>query len=390
MRPAGRRRGLPGAGRRRRRPHPSPPGVAARPGAAASTRDDRLTLAVPGHVVHRRPGARRARPARQGGRAPTPDALRRCACGSASERRARSARVASPRDRAADQPDRGQGRGGAGPRRRRCERLRGGRARGPRPRRAATPTRRSTWPATCVADGVEALVVVGGDGMVHLGVQAVAGTEHPARASSRPAPATTWPATSTCRARTRPRPPTRSSPAATRTVDLARRGTKYFVTVLAAGFDAIVNERANEMTWPKGQMRYNLATLAELRTFQPLPYTLDLDGETVHLRGDAGRGRQRPVVRRRAADHRGRHARRRPARRGGHQADEPAPAWSAPTRSCSRAPTSPTRSTSTTGSARSPSPRPGIVAYADGERFGALPLTVECAPGALTVLARSS
>ena len=29
---------------------------------------------------------------------------------------------------------------------------------------------------------------------------------------------------------------------------------------------------------------------------------------------------------------------------------------------------------------------PGIVAYADGERFGELPLTVECAPGALTVL----
>ena len=28
---------------------------------------------------------------------------------------------------------------------------------------------------------------------------------------------------------------------------------------------------------------------------------------------------------------------------------------------------------------------PGITTYADGERFGELPLTVECAPGALTV-----
>ncbi len=28
-------------------------------------------------------------------------------------------------------------------------------------------------------------------------------------------------------------------------IDLARCGTKYFVTVLCAGFDAIVNERAN-------------------------------------------------------------------------------------------------------------------------------------------------
>jgi diacylglycerol kinase (ATP) len=30
---------------------------------------------------------------------------------------------------------------------------------------------------------------------------------------------------------------------------------------------------------------------------------------------------------------------------------------------------------------------PGIVSYADGERFGPLPLTVECAPDALTVFA---
>ena len=53
--------------------------------------------------------------------------------------------------------------------------------------------------------------------------------------------------------------------------------------MLAAGFDAIVNERANRMTWPKGQMRYNIATLAELRTFRPLAYTLDLDGEQRRL-----------------------------------------------------------------------------------------------------------
>ncbi len=53
--------------------------------------------------------------------------------------------------------------------------------------------------------------------------------------------------------------------------------------MLAAGFDAIVNERANRMTWPKGQMRYNLATLAELRVFEPLPYTIELDGESRRL-----------------------------------------------------------------------------------------------------------
>ena len=52
--------------------------------------------------------------------------------------------------------------------------------------------------------------------------------------------------------------------------------------MLCAGFDALVNERANTMTWPRGQMRYNLATLAELRIFEPLSYTLDLDGEVRH------------------------------------------------------------------------------------------------------------
>ncbi len=40
--------------------------------------------------------------------------------------------------------------------------------------------------------------------------------------------------------------------------------------MLSAGFDAVVNERANRMRWPHGQMRYNLATLAELRTFAPI------------------------------------------------------------------------------------------------------------------------
>src|SRR5690606_37164472 len=70
----------------------------------------------------------------------------------------------------------------------------------------------------------------------------------------------------------------------TRRVDLAHANGRWFVTVLAAGFDAVVNERANRMSWPRGQMRYNLATLAELRTFEPLHYELDLDGEQRQLR----------------------------------------------------------------------------------------------------------
>jgi len=129
-----------------------------------------------------------------------------------------------------------------------------------------------------VADGIETLVVIGGDGMVHLAAQALAGTE--TRLGLVPA------GTGNDVARALDIP--RKDPAAAtdlviggkeRAVDLARIGSRYYVTVLAAGFDAIVNERANEMTWPKGQMRYNLATLIELRTFSPIPYVLDVDGE---------------------------------------------------------------------------------------------------------------
>jgi len=131
---------------------------------------------------------------------------------------------------------------------------------------------------TCVADGLETLVVVGGDGMIHLAVQALAGSQ--TRLGLIPAGT----GNDVARYFDVPR---KDTAAATdiviggreRQVDLARIGSKYFLTVLAAGFDAIVNERANEMTWPKGQMRYNLATIAELRTLKPISYVLEIDGE---------------------------------------------------------------------------------------------------------------
>jgi len=49
-------------------------------------------------------------------------------------------------------------------------------------------------------------------------------------------------------------------------------------SVLASGFDALVNARANRMHRPRGAARYTIAALAELRTFRPLPYTLVVDG----------------------------------------------------------------------------------------------------------------
>jgi diacylglycerol kinase (ATP) len=64
----------------------------------------------------------------------------------------------------------------------------------------------------------------------------------------------------------------------TRAIDLAQTDHGPVATVIASGFDSKVNERANAMTWPQGNMRYNLAILAELRTFTPLPFRLTLGG----------------------------------------------------------------------------------------------------------------
>ena len=54
--------------------------------------------------------------------------------------------------------------------------------------------------------------------------------------------------------------------------------------MLGAGFDAVVNARAQRMRWPRGQMRYNLAILRELPVFRPIPYAIELDGRRIETR----------------------------------------------------------------------------------------------------------
>lgn len=61
-------------------------------------------------------------------------------------------------------------------------------------------------------------------------------------------------------------------------IDLGQLASRYFGAILSSGFDAVVNERANEIRWPKGPMRYNLAMLQELPKFRPIPFTIHLDG----------------------------------------------------------------------------------------------------------------
>ena len=67
------------------------------------------------------------------------------------------------------------------------------------------------------------------------------------------------------------------------TVDLGRivdrdGVTKWFGTVMAAGFDSLVSDRTNRMRWPHGRMRYNLAMIAELSKLRLLPFRLSFDG----------------------------------------------------------------------------------------------------------------
>jgi diacylglycerol kinase (ATP) len=67
----------------------------------------------------------------------------------------------------------------------------------------------------------------------------------------------------------------------TRLVDMGRvtsggAPVRYFVGVLSTGFDSAVNERANRMPRLAGQ-RYNAAILRELASFRPVPYVVVID-----------------------------------------------------------------------------------------------------------------
>ena len=242
-----------------------------------------------------------------------------------------------------------------------------------------------------VADrAVDALVVAGGDGMVHLGANACAGTDVPlgviaagtgndiARELGLPV-------------QDAEKSVERILTGRTRRVDVAAHvaatgETKWFLGVLAAGFDAVVNERANQWRWPKGAMRYNLAILRELPVFRAIPYVIELDGdrlETSAMLVAVGNG---------------------PAYGGGMRVTPDAAFDDGlldvlvlnkiSTVEFLRVFPSVFKGAHTSHPAvevhrvrRVRLEALGIVSYADGERFAPLPATIEVVPGALTVLA---
>ena len=64
-------------------------------------------------------------------------------------------------------------------------------------------------------------------------------------------------------------------------IDLGLVNGKWFGAILSTGFDSIVNERANTMSWPKGPMKYNAAIAIELPRFAPRHYEITLDDRTI-------------------------------------------------------------------------------------------------------------
>ncbi|HYT10959.1 MAG TPA: YegS/Rv2252/BmrU family lipid kinase [Mycobacteriales bacterium] len=236
--------------------------------------------------------------------------------------------------------------------------------------------------AEAVTRGIDGVVAIGGDGLVHCAIQALAGTRVPL--GIVPAGAGNDLA-GTLGIPTDPRAAVGVIVAgATRAIDLGRAGTRWWATVLCAGFDSTVIARAERIRWPRGPRRYDLATWLELVRLQPHRMRLTLDGEAVEHdvtlvavgNGDRYGGGMLICPTARLDDGlldvtvggavgRVKLARLKPlVRTGRHVGDPSATVY---------------RAREVTLDA------PGVAAYADGERIGPLPVSTRCMPAALRV-----
>lgn len=151
-------------------------------------------------------------------------------------------------------------------------------------------------------DEYDVLIAVGGDGMAHMGINLVAGTSIPlgliavgsgndfARHLGLPIHRVTEGIDTilTC---------LRTGPEALDALRLTpcngqnwRAGEyptahRWAGCVVSAGFDSMVNSRANTYTWPRGMGRYIRGVFRELLTFSPYRYRMSLDGVEESFRG---------------------------------------------------------------------------------------------------------
>jgi diacylglycerol kinase (ATP) len=248
-----------------------------------------------------------------------------------------------------------------------------------------------------VADGVSAVVAVGGDGLVHWVVQALAGTGVPLAV----VPAGTgndFAAVLAC-----PRDVARmaAAVAAGRYAEIdaglavpdAPPGAgaagqpegRWWTGVLCAGFDSAVNERANQMRWPRGPRRYDLAVFAELSALRPRHLVLTADGRrqehevTLVAVGNGPQygGGMRICPGAQLDDglfdvtvvgplSRAELVRLKPRLRTGRHVEHP--------------------SVQVIRARNVRLESPNVIAYADGERLAPLPVTLTCVPSALRVV----
>ncbi len=126
---------------------------------------------------------------------------------------------------------------------------------------------------------IEAIIAVGGDGLVHLVLQVAARKSIPFAVI----PAGTGndfarilgtyeksvPEILNSVLNTNPSP-----------IDLGLVDSEYFGAILSTGFDSVVNERANTLQWPKGASRYNAAMILELPKFSPIKYEIHTENRS--------------------------------------------------------------------------------------------------------------
>jgi diacylglycerol kinase (ATP) len=275
-----------------------------------------------------------------------------------------------------------------------------------------------------VADGIAAVVAVGGDGLVHWVVQALAGTGVPLAivpagtgndfatvlggprdlSSLAAAVAAGRSAEIDAGLALPDEPPGRSDLSAAGALpdeppgrpDLSAAGEasapapggsgeRWWTGVLCAGFDSAVNERANRMRWPRGPRRYDLAVFAELSALRPRRLVLTVDGDrqehevTLVAVGNGPQygGGMRICPDARMDDglfdvvvvgplRRSELVRLKPLLRTGRHVRHP--------------------SVQVIRARRVRLESPDVVAYADGERLALLPVSLSCIPSALRVV----
>ena len=139
------------------------------------------------------------------------------------------------------------------------------------------------------ADNADAVVVCGGDGIVHLAVNALAEQDVPLGII----PAGTGNDTASALG-VDPDPVKAADQllaallaGSVRRVDLGHcdavpvsptASGRWWITMLYAGFDSRVNERANSMSWPRGKRRYDVAIAVEMIRLHTKQLSMRLDG----------------------------------------------------------------------------------------------------------------